>query len=182
MCSRTESAGPGSAPISYMAKFLAARTLRSRRDFKVFYYLSSCTCNWNLFLLKDFLSFLFILYSKTIEPNLVSGLCLFTLDKIYLGSPCIAIGLKVSISSFKSLKPPSPRKGKVGILWAIIWTHSSSFCSLWKVKQFCQISLYLTRKSALYSSVVVRRIFCFPLVLAIDASTGFFTCSFDVNS
>jgi hypothetical protein len=42
--------------------------------------------------------------------------------------------------------------------------------------------LYLTRKSALYSSVVVRRIFCFPLVLAIDASTGFSTCSFNANS
>ena len=51
---------------------------------------------------------------KTIEPNLVSGLCLFILDEIYLGSPCIAIGLKVSISSFRSLEPPSPRKGKVG--------------------------------------------------------------------
>jgi hypothetical protein len=62
------------------------------------------------------------------------------------------------------------------------WTQSSSFCSLWKVKQLCQISLYLTRKSALYSSIVVRRIFCFLLVLAIDASTGFFTYSFDANS
>jgi hypothetical protein len=40
----------------------------------------------------------------------------------------------------------------------------------------------LIRKSALYSSVVVRRIFCFPLVLAIDASTGFSICSFDANS
>ena len=40
----------------------------------------------------------------------------------------------------------------------------------------------MTRKSALYSSVVVRRIFCFPLVLAIDASTGFSTCSVNVNS
>jgi hypothetical protein len=42
--------------------------------------------------------------------------------------------------------------------------------------------LYLTRKSALYSSVVVRRIFCFPLVLAMDAKTGFSTCSFNANS
>jgi len=42
--------------------------------------------------------------------------------------------------------------------------------------------LYLTRKSALYSSIVIRRIFCFPLVLAIAASTGFSTCSFDANS
>jgi hypothetical protein len=40
----------------------------------------------------------------------------------------------------------------------------------------------LTRKSALYSSMVVRRIFYFPLVLAIDANTGFSTCSFDINS
>ena len=40
----------------------------------------------------------------------------------------------------------------------------------------------MTRKSALYSSIVIRRIFCFPLVLAIDASTGFSTCSFDANS
>src|SRR6266702_1522770 len=49
---------------------------------------------------------------KTIELNLVSGLCLFTLNKIHLGSPCIAIELKVSISSFRSLKLPFPRKGK----------------------------------------------------------------------
>ena len=34
----------------------------------------------------------------------------------------------------------------------------------------------------LYSSVVVKRIFCFPLVLAIEARTGFFTCNFDANS
>ena len=68
------------------------------------------------------ISCLFSLFSivKTIEPNLVSGLYLFTLDEIHLGSPCIAIGLKVSISSFRSLEPPSPRKGKVRTLWAII--------------------------------------------------------------
>jgi hypothetical protein len=40
----------------------------------------------------------------------------------------------------------------------------------------------LTRKSILYSSVVIRRIFCFRLVLAIDASTSFSTYSFDANS
>jgi len=51
---------------------------------------------------------------KTIEPNLVYRLCLFLLNKIYLGSPYILIGLKVSISSFRSLEPPSSRKGKVG--------------------------------------------------------------------
>src|SRR6266571_1878785 len=55
---------------------------------------------------------------KTIEPNLVCGLYLFTLDKIHLGSPCIPIGLKISISSFRSLEPPSPKKGKVGTPWA----------------------------------------------------------------
>jgi hypothetical protein len=43
---------------------------------------------------------------KTIEPNLVYRLCLFILDKIYLGSPYILIGLKVLISSFRSLEPP----------------------------------------------------------------------------
>ena len=53
---------------------------------------------------------------KTIEPNLVCGLCLFSLDEIHLGNPCILIGLKVSISSFRSLKPPSPKKGRVGTL------------------------------------------------------------------
>ncbi len=68
------------------------------------------------------ISCLFSLFStvNTIEPNLVSGLCLFALDEIHLGSPCIPIGLKVSISSFRSLEPPSPRKGKVGTPWAII--------------------------------------------------------------
>ena len=34
----------------------------------------------------------------------------------------------------------------------------------------------------LYSSIVVRRIFCFPLVLAIEARTGFSTCNFNINS
>ena len=60
------------------------------------------------------ISCLFSLFSivKTIELNLVCGSCLFTLDEIYLGSPCIPIGLKVSISSFRSLDPP-PRKGRV---------------------------------------------------------------------
>jgi hypothetical protein len=68
------------------------------------------------------ISYLFSLFSivKTIELNLVCGLCLFSLDKIYLGSPCILIELKVSISSFRSLEPPSPRKGRVGTPWAII--------------------------------------------------------------
>ena len=67
------------------------------------------------------ISYLFSLFSivKTIEPNLVYRLCLFSLDEIHLGSPCILIGLKVSISSFRSLEPPSPRKGRVGTLWAI---------------------------------------------------------------
>ena len=40
----------------------------------------------------------------------------------------------------------------------------------------------MTRKSILYSSVVIRRIFYLLLVLAIDASTGFSTYSFDINS
>ena len=56
--------------------------------------------------------------AKTIEPNLVYGLYLFSLDKIHLGSPYILIGLKVSISSFRSLEPLSPRKGEIGTLWA----------------------------------------------------------------
>ena len=68
------------------------------------------------------ISCLFSLFSivKTIEPNLVCGLCLFSLDKIHLGNPYILIGLKVLISFFRSLEPPSPRKGRVGTLWAII--------------------------------------------------------------
>ena len=64
------------------------------------------------------ISCLFSLFSivKTIEPNLVRGSCLFALDEIHLSSPCIPIGLKISISSFRSLEPPSPKKGKVGTL------------------------------------------------------------------
>jgi len=64
------------------------------------------------------ISYLFSLFSivKTIEPKLVYGLYFFTLNKIYLGSPCILIGLKVLISSFRSLEPPSPRKGRVETL------------------------------------------------------------------
>ncbi len=68
------------------------------------------------------IAYLLSLFStiKTIELNLVCGLYLFALDKIYLGSPCIPIGLKVSISSFRSLEPPSPRKGEIGTLCATI--------------------------------------------------------------
>ncbi len=67
------------------------------------------------------ISCLFSLFStvKTIELNLVYRLCLFTLDKIYLGSLYIPIGLKVSISSFRSLEPPSLRNGRVGTPWAM---------------------------------------------------------------
>ena len=119
MCSRIESAGPGRIPISYMAKFLTARTLRSRRDFEVFYYLSSCICNYNIFLLKDLLSFFLVLYSIYYRAKSSLQIMSFSLDEIYLGSPYTSIGLKVSISSFRSLKPPSPRKGRVGTLQAI---------------------------------------------------------------
>ena len=63
---------------------------------------------------------LFSLFSivNTIEPNLVCGLYLFILEEIHLGCPCILIGLKVSISSFRSLEPPDPRKGEIGTPWA----------------------------------------------------------------
>jgi hypothetical protein len=66
------------------------------------------------------ISYLFSSFSiaKTIEPNLVCGLYLFSLDEIHLGSPCILIGLKISISSFRSLEPPSPKKGEIGTPWA----------------------------------------------------------------
>jgi len=62
------------------------------------------------------ISYLFSSFStaNTIEPNLVCGSYLFALEEIHLGCPCILIGLKVSISSFRSLEPPSPRKGGVG--------------------------------------------------------------------
>jgi hypothetical protein len=58
--------------------------------------------------------FSLFLNANTIEPNLVCRLYLFSLNKIYLGSPFILIGLKVSISSFRSLEPPSLRKGEIG--------------------------------------------------------------------
>ena len=68
------------------------------------------------------ISYLFTSFSivKTIEPNLVCRSCLFILDEIHLGNPYIFIGLKVLISSFRSLEPPSPKKGRIGILWATI--------------------------------------------------------------
>ena len=97
-------------------------------------------------MLKDFPSFF---TAKTIKPNLVCGSCFFALNEVHLGSLCIPMGLKVSVSFFKSLKPPFSKKGKIGTPWATIWTHNSSFCSLLKIKQLCQISLYLTKKSAL---------------------------------
>ena len=45
------------------------------------------------------ISCLFSLFSivKTIEPNLVYGSCLFTLDKIHLGSPYILIPCNVGV-------------------------------------------------------------------------------------
>ena len=52
--------------------------------------------------------------------NIFPMLYLFLLDVIHLGCPCILIGLKVSISSFRNLEPPSPRKGRVGTPWATI--------------------------------------------------------------
>ena len=64
------------------------------------------------------ISYLFSSFSivKTLEPNLVYRSYLFSLNEIHLGSPYILIGLKVSISSFRSLEPPSPRKGEIGTL------------------------------------------------------------------
>ncbi len=72
VCCCTKLTGPSRASISYMAKFLAAYTLYSRRDFQVFNYLSSYPCNQDFPLLKDFLSFLLIFYSKyyRAEPSL----------------------------------------------------------------------------------------------------------------
>jgi hypothetical protein len=64
------------------------------------------------------ISYLFFLFfiAKTIEPNLAYRLYLFALKEIYLGSPYILIELKVSISSFRSLEPPSSKKGEIGTL------------------------------------------------------------------
>ena len=58
MCCCIELIGPSRASISYMAKFLAAYILYSRRDFQVFNYLSSYSYN------QDFLSSLLVFYSK----------------------------------------------------------------------------------------------------------------------
>ena len=113
MCSRTESAGPSSVSISYIAKFLAAYILRNRKDFTTLVAIPAIKISFYLRI-----SCLFSLFStvKTIELNLVFRLCLFTLNEIHLSSPYITIGLKVLISSFRSLEPPSPRKGRVGTL------------------------------------------------------------------
>ena len=72
MCCYIEQAGPSRASISYIAKFLAAYTLYSRRDFQIFNYLSSYPYNQDFLLLKDLLSFLLIFYSKDYraEPSL----------------------------------------------------------------------------------------------------------------
>ena len=103
-----------------MAKFLTAGTLRSMRETsRYFTTLVAVPAIRISFYLR--ISYLFSSFSivKTIELYLVCGSCLFTLDKIHLGSPCIFIGLKVLISSFRSLEPLSPRNGRVGTLWAI---------------------------------------------------------------
>jgi len=75
---------------------------------------------WISFCLRISCLFSLFFTAKTIEPNLVRGSCLFALDEIYLSNPCIPIGLKVSISSFRSLEPPSPKKGRVETPWATI--------------------------------------------------------------
>ena len=64
ICCCVKLIGPSRVSISYIAKFLAAYTLYSRRDFQVFNYLSSYPYNSDLFLFKDFLSFLLIFYSE----------------------------------------------------------------------------------------------------------------------
>jgi|ERR1700722_16288240 len=106
---------PSRASISYIAKFLVASVLRSRRDLRYFTTLVAIPAIKIYFYLR--ISYLFSLFSivKTIEPNLVYRLYLFTLDKIHLGSPYIPIGLKVLISSFRRLEPPLPRNSRVGI-------------------------------------------------------------------
>ena len=78
VCCCTKLIGPCRASISYMAKFLAACILCSRRDLQVFNYLSSYPCNQDFLLFKDFLSFLLIFYSKyyRAEPSLwIISLC-----------------------------------------------------------------------------------------------------------
>ena len=72
VCCCIKLTSPYRASISYMAKFLAAYTLCSRRDFQVFNHLSSYPCNQDFLLFKDFLSFLLIFYSKyyRAEPSL----------------------------------------------------------------------------------------------------------------
>ena len=115
-----ERIGPSRASISYIAKFQ-----------QLIYYIVGETSRYLTTLVATpiirisfylRISYLFSLFSivKTIEPNLVYRLYLFSLDIIYLGYPYILIGLKVSISSFRSLKPLSSRKGRVGIPWATI--------------------------------------------------------------
>ena len=103
-----------------MAKFLAARICLVGEISRYFTTLVAVPTIRISFCLR--ISYLFFVFSlvKTIELNLVCRLYLFTLDEIHLGSPCIPIGLKVSISSFRSLEPPSPRNGRVGTPWAII--------------------------------------------------------------
>ena len=61
-----------------MAKFLAAYTLCSRRDFQVFNYLGGYPCNQDFLLFKDFLSLLLVFYSKDYraKPSLwIISLC-----------------------------------------------------------------------------------------------------------
>ena len=53
---------------------------------------------------------------QPIVGNSIRQVSAVTLDGIHLGSPYISIGLKVSVSSFRSLEPPSLINGSVGIL------------------------------------------------------------------
>ena len=120
MCSRTKSTGSSRASVPIWPNFWQLVHCVVGETSRYFTTLVAVPAIEISFCLR--ISYLFSSPSivKTIEPNLVYRLCLFTLDKIHLGSPCILIGLKVSISSFRSLEPPSPRKGRVGTPWAII--------------------------------------------------------------
>ena len=88
ICCCIELTGPSRASISHMAKFLAAYTLYSRKDFQVFNYLSSYPCNQDFLLLKDLLSFLLVFYSKDYraEPSLwiISLFVRYTLSRLSL--------------------------------------------------------------------------------------------------
>ena len=173
VCCCIKPISPSRASISYMAKFLAACILCSRRDFQVFNYLSSYPCNQDLFLLKDFLSFLLVFYSKDYraEPSLwIISLCPrrdLSRQSLYPNR------IKGLYFFFQKFRASFSKEG--GDRDAVSYYLSPGLQFLFSFKGEAARPDFFIFNQKIYI------IFYFSLVLAIEAITGFSICNLDIN-